>query len=1294
MKLPAFLLLCASAPLVFGQTFVTGQAARAELGQYSFSRGDTTASSQILGGVGGLAWSNGTLFVADDNHVGATPNNNRIVMFNTAQIPAPHTDLSTVPPFNSLCQVCGYPASNVIGQTSLNAPAPAAGQAQGPPLPARTQTGMSGAVGVATDGIALAVADTDNNRVLIYKAIPSSAGAPADYVIGQPDFTTLQTTPGVSASRLRGPQGVWINNGKLFVADTQNNRVLIWNHIPTSNNQPADIVLGQPNFTSANAPPAFTNPTAAANQLLSPASVTTDPSGTHLFVADLGFNRVLIWNSIPTSNDQPADVVVGQPDMASTLANNTNNLCASPGNDSTGKPIFPSECNKTLNFPRYVLSDGTRMFIADGGNDRVLVFNSIPTQNAAGADAVLGQPDFYGDIVSSGTATFGSTAVDNTGSVDTVQNPTSLAWDGTNLYVSDPYDRRVLLFTPVSPGDSVLGDKSILNAASRIIRQEAFVTLALQPSGSITASDTVTITIAGTNYTYTVKSGDTLQSITQGLINAINSSNNNAGDPNVFALAGAIPDTVFLSAKDVNAPTDATSLSATTSNVNNLAVAASGTYLTGGTSATVAPGTLIEIDGTNLADSTLNANTAGALPTSLGGVQVYIDGFLAPLMMVSPGQIITQVPFEFTDRSSSSVFVRTEHKTGQVSVTNAAPIVLVRASPGLFAEAGAEPRAAAGATHATGNPSAAVDISGTVQAGDVATITVAGTAYSYTVASGDSLTSIAQNLANKINADPHVTATLGGAFARVILTGRQPAPAGLDVSVAASSTPATGQSSAAVVLTAYNSNLCCANANSGPVTASNPALPGEIINFSATGLGVIADTSGNLVTSALTGQPYAGPTPNISVASVSALVNNATGQVINAGLPAGSIGVYQVQIQIPTGAATNPNTQVSIAQDAFVSNIVTIPVSSSQGPLFASPNPVPAGTPTTLFWNAPSTTSAVELHAGSPTGPLVGSGGASGNVAINNVTDGEVIYLIDASTAGVLATATLQVQQPASDVTFVANPSPIVVPAGTTVGRTTISWNVPSGSAGQQVHVGSPTGPVLGASIGAPGFAATGNWVTDGMTFYLTDTATGAQLTPTPLTVQLKSVNGTITAAQNPVPLVPGTPYGQTSITWSAPSASATEIRIGSPGGPLFAAGTSTGSATTGAWVTNGLTFYLQDATTGNSTSPNSTLGTLTLQLQGSGPAPPPPSTALLTINPNPIVLTPGTTYGKATLNWSAPNVSKTEVHVNSATGPLFAAGTSTGSGTTGSWITNGMAFVLVDATTHATLATAVAQVQ
>jgi len=65
-----------------------------------------------------------------------------------------------------------------------------------------------------------------------------------------------------TAKSMRGPQGVWIQNGKLFVADTQNHRVLIFNSIPTANGAAADLVLGQKSLTSfvepdLRAPPQF-----------------------------------------------------------------------------------------------------------------------------------------------------------------------------------------------------------------------------------------------------------------------------------------------------------------------------------------------------------------------------------------------------------------------------------------------------------------------------------------------------------------------------------------------------------------------------------------------------------------------------------------------------------------------------------------------------------------------------------------------------------------------------------------------------------------------------------------------------------------------------------------------------------------------------------------------------------------------------------------------------------------------------------------------------------------------------
>ena len=68
-------------------------------------------------------------------------------------------------------------------------------------------------------------------------------------------------------------------------------------------------------------------------------------------------------------------------------------------------------------------------------------------------------------------------------------------------------------------------------------------------------------------------------------------------------------------------------------------------------------------------------------------------------------------------------------------------------------------------------------------------------------------------------------------------------------------------------------------------------------------------------------------------------------------------------------------------------------------------------------------------------------------------------------------------------------------------------------------------------------------------------------------------------ASPNPVP-VDGSGLGQTTVYWVAPRATKIELHVGSPTGPLFAAGGPAGKATTGQWVHEGTVFYLVDAAT------------------------------------------------------------------------------------------------------------------
>ena len=62
------------------------------------------------------------------------------------------------------------------------------------------------------------------------------------------------------------------------------------------------------------------------------------------------------------------------------------------------------------------------------------------------------------------------------------------------------------------------------------------------------------------------------------------------------------------------------------------------------------------------------------------------------------------------------------------------------------------------------------------------------------------------------------------------------------------------------------------------------------------------------------------------VKTVSSLIGGTTGNVVGAGLKPGAIGIYQVQLELGAGTQPNQAAQVTISQDIYTSNIVTIPV--------------------------------------------------------------------------------------------------------------------------------------------------------------------------------------------------------------------------------------------------------------------------------------------------------------------------------------------------------------------------------
>ncbi len=917
--------------------FITGQAARLVIGQTTFTAqnsggatGSGPASDTVFGAMGGLAYANNTLFVTDANRVGLQPINNRVLMFTnlSSSLPQPTAALQDF----TRCPVCVGQANVVLGQSDFTGTASA-----------RTQTGMNLPLGVASDGTILAVADTANNRVLIWNSIPNANGRPADIVLGQADFTSLGPVV-VNASSMRAPQGVWIQNGKFFVADTQNNRVLIWNSIPTKNNQPADIVLGQPDFTTVpTIDQTKSSLQAAANVMLTPVAVTSD--GKRLFVTDLGFSRVLIWNSIPTQTNQPADLEVGQVDLVTSIPNNafsgiaatdssdtTNKetpvMCTTQvGTDAAGNPTYPDRCAATLNFPRFALSDGTRLYVADAGNDRVLIWNSIPTQNGQRADVILGQPDEASDLVTSTDNIFSPNLAQS--GADATPTPMSLAWDGANLYVTDPSNYRILVFTPASPDVQRNG---VVNAASLAIYALGTVTLG-GTSGN--AGDKITVTINGTDYSYTEADKDTFDIVLKALADAINTSNNGAGDPNVLAVPQFGFGTLQLVARIPGSAGNNITTAATVSTNAQITAVTAATLSGGSIPSTLAPGSLITINGDNLCDcdSPVAADPNNPqLPTTLGGVQVYIDGIVSPLMMVSKTQINLQVPWELIDTNSSNLYVRIQHRDGSLSVTDAVGLPIALANPGIFAQSGTDPRPAL-AYHGSSYATSTVSVDGSIVANDVATLSIEDRSYSYTVQASDTLASIRDQFVAMINANPEekLVASAAGAFTRIRLRAKVQGPEGNGIAITASSTSSSG-GTGSVILTALTGKTCCANRAGAPITSDNPAVAGETIYVFATGLGLACDPNimcggGDPVQATLnTGSVYTGPAFNVAQQPVSALAGGSTATVVSAGLEPGMAGVYRVVLELSNALNSNPVSQVTISQLIYTSNIVVIPV--------------------------------------------------------------------------------------------------------------------------------------------------------------------------------------------------------------------------------------------------------------------------------------------------------------------------------------------------------------------------------
>ena len=201
----------------------------------------------------------------------------------------------------------------------------------------------------------------------------------ASYVLGQANFVSNGVA--TTQSGMSGPSDVKYDstNTRVFVADRANNREPVFNVATGSiaNGENASNELGH----GGTAITQYTTSVSghSASSFNSPPAVAYDATNSRLFVSDGTNNRVMVFNVAPGFlNDASAVNALGCASLTT--------VCGG-GLTQTGM-LYPKNMSYDPNT--------NRLFVADQGHERVLVFNVGPSVIANGENAsyVLGEPDF------------------------------------------------------------------------------------------------------------------------------------------------------------------------------------------------------------------------------------------------------------------------------------------------------------------------------------------------------------------------------------------------------------------------------------------------------------------------------------------------------------------------------------------------------------------------------------------------------------------------------------------------------------------------------------------------------------------------------------------------------------------------------------------------------------------------------------------------------------------------------------------------------------------------------------
>ncbi len=410
--------------IVYVQTISSsGQAANFVLGQLTTDNNvdmysNTVNNPQNTGfnkpGGGAFDPWHHKFFVADTD-------NNRVLVYN----------------LNSNNEFIDYKADFVIGQATLSFAMPNQNGSVGP-----NTLNQPNDVFYDEANQRLYIADTGNNRVLIYTTDILASNQAANKVLGQTTMSSnsLATTQG----GLAAPVSVSVNtsNNHVAVADRDNNRVMIWNELPTDDGELADFVLGQDTFTT-------NTYNTTSSTMHTPRGVTYDTASGYLYVSDSDNNRVLLWSSAVSENGQDANFVIGHSDFTT---------------EAPGNPVSAA----TLNHPEkvFISTTSTNLFVVDKGNNRALIFKQPSLANGQSADLVIGQDNM--------------TSNDSNVSINGLASPAGIIMNPTNgsVLVFDSGSNRITGYLNVAP-----------NSPSLALPSDGSINISCKPSFQFAATD-------------------------------------------------------------------------------------------------------------------------------------------------------------------------------------------------------------------------------------------------------------------------------------------------------------------------------------------------------------------------------------------------------------------------------------------------------------------------------------------------------------------------------------------------------------------------------------------------------------------------------------------------------------------------------------------------------------------------------------------------------------------------------------------------------------------------------------